>query len=63
MERLFLATSVIICILFSANLPAQDGKPTQTIRSSVTDAASGQPLPFVNAADFLPFRQIGTTGE
>jgi hypothetical protein len=59
MKSFISSTIIFFCITFSVKIYAQEGKPTQTIRGTVTDAASGQPLPFV--AVVLDNSTTGTT--
>lgn len=62
MKQLSISLLLIVCLFFSANMYAQDGKPVQTIRGIVTDQVSGAPVPFVSVA-LLDLPQMGTTTD
>lgn len=62
MKQFISSTSVIICILFSTNMYAQNNKPTQIIRGVVIDNASGTPIPYVTVG-LLDIPQKGTTTD
>lgn len=62
MKRLFLSTLLIVCILFSTNMYAQNNKPVQTIRGIVVDRTSGSPLSLVSVV-LLNLPQVGTTTD
>lgn len=62
MKQFSISVLLIISILFSISVSAQDNKPTQTIRGVVIDNASGSPLPYVSVGlSDLP--NIGTTTD
>ncbi|MBK5721813.1 TonB-dependent receptor [Dysgonomonas sp. Marseille-P4677] len=60
MKQLYIL--LIISILYSINLSAQDNKSAQTIRGTVIDYASGNPLSFVSVG-LLGLPGIGTTTD
>ena len=62
MKQIPIASLLILCLFFSANMYAQDGKPVQTIRGVVTDQASGAPVPFASVG-LLDLPQMGTTTD
>ncbi|NDV56527.1 TonB-dependent receptor [Bacteroides sp. 519] len=62
MKQLSISMLLIISILFSISVSAQDNRPVQTIRGTVIDNASGSPLSFVSVGlSDLP--GIGTTTD
>lgn len=60
MKQLSIFLWLLISILFSVSVSAQDNKPVQTIRGTVIDHASGSPLPYVSVG-LLDLPGIGTT--
>lgn len=62
MKQLSIYTLLIISILFSTGVSAQNNKPTQVIRGVVIDYASGNPLPDVSVA-LLDLPTVGGTTD
>lgn len=62
MSHTFTHTLLIICILYSTYMPAQNNKPVQSVRGTVMDHASNGPLPSVSI-QVLGLPGTGTTTD